>query len=75
MFFQEFYTILQLNYLIHKFRSSFDILKQWVLPSVKGDLGHLKNEETPPTAQMLKMNNERFSIPELLFHPIHIGLL
>ena len=59
-------------------RSQNQIYQEYIMPDIsqKQALGHLRvvgtEQDTPPD-KILKMNNERFSIPELLFKPTDIG--
>lgn len=56
------------------------ICREYVLPDmtrVGGDrLGHVltEEEETDGTEQILPMNNERISVPEILFNPSDVGM-
>ena len=56
------------------------IRREYVLPDMSrigGDrLGHVltEDEETDGTEQILPMNNERISVPEILFNPSDVGL-
>ncbi|CAN8064393.1 unnamed protein product [Agarophyton chilense] len=61
-------------------RKGKGITKEYVLPDLTRTMfdpvGHVlqEGEETDGTEQMLKMNNERIAIPEILFTPSDIGL-
>lgn len=61
-------------------KKSSPIRKDYVLPDHSrmniDPLGHIltKDEEVDGTEQILVMNNERISIPEMLFQPSDIGL-
>ncbi|CAB3360371.1 Hypothetical predicted protein [Cloeon dipterum] len=53
------------------------ILKEYVLPDFTSiRRGYLRDPKSEPeeSVQLLRLNNERFSVPELLFHPSDIGL-
>jgi hypothetical protein len=54
------------------------IVSQYVLPDFSiNQPGYLldpaTSEELPKDVPILFMGNERFSIPEILFHPSHVG--
>jgi actin-related protein 6 len=54
-----------------------DILRRYVLPDYRtSKTGYIKTKNDPVTAeeQTLVMNNERITVPELLFTPSDIGL-
>jgi actin-related protein 6 len=55
-----------------------NIVREYVLPNFSINRHHgrvrLPNEELSATDQVLFMENERFTIPELLFRPDDIGL-
>lgn len=51
------------------------IVKDYVLPDFSTvRRGYLTDAGTVVDQQILRMNNERFSIPEILFHPSDIGI-
>lgn len=51
------------------------ITKDYVLPDYTTlRRGYLKNPEPPNEQQTLRLTNERFAIPEILFHPSDIGI-
>ncbi|OJA12187.1 hypothetical protein AZE42_03943, partial [Rhizopogon vesiculosus] len=53
------------------------IVQEYILPNFSTNRhGHVRvpGEESPATDQVLHMENERFTIPELLFRPDDIGL-
>jgi actin-related protein 6 len=53
-------------------------LQHYVLPDFSSQQqGYIwdASKSLPSDMQMLKMNNERFQVPELLFHPSDIGLM
>jgi len=53
------------------------IVQEYILPNFPSNkLGHVRlpGEELSPADQVLHMENERFTIPELLFRPDDIGL-
>jgi actin-related protein 6 len=56
------------------------IRQEYVLPDLSrggvDPLGHVRklSEELDGTEQILEMNNERISVPELLFHPSDVGM-
>lgn len=51
------------------------IVKDYVLPDFSTiKRGYLTDAGTVTDQQVLRMNNERFSIPEILFHPSDIGI-
>lgn len=57
---------------------SNDIIKEYVLPDYnqvkRGYIQDLKTDSNQYETQNLLMNNERITIPEILFHPQDIGL-
>lgn len=62
-------------------RDANPYLINYALPESPGDIGHIikKAEDANTTsgsgaAQTLRLSNERFSVPELLFSPHHVGL-
>lgn len=54
------------------------IIKEYVLPDFttikRGRVRNPEPENKNDDYQILRMNNERFSIPEILFHPSDIGI-
>ena len=54
------------------------LFREFVLPDYHTNVtGYVKGEQEPPegvTEQVLRMNNERITVPEALFHPSDIGL-
>ncbi|XP_012278622.1 actin-related protein 6 [Orussus abietinus] len=51
------------------------IVKDYVLPDYTTlRRGFLKDVEPPNEQQTLRLNNERFAIPEILFHPSDVGI-
>lgn len=51
------------------------IVKDYVLPDFLSiRRGYLADAGTETDQQVLRMNNERFSIPEILFHPSDVGI-
>ncbi|KAL1918512.1 uncharacterized protein VTP21DRAFT_3172 [Calcarisporiella thermophila] len=53
------------------------ILQEYVLPDFsRNKKGFIKTKDSPPNEdeQVLLMNNERFTVPEILFHPSDIGM-
>jgi len=58
-----------------------NIIREYVLPDYssirKGFVRPLEDTGTKPSnnEQLLRMNSERFTIPELLFHPSDVGIL
>lgn len=56
-------------------RDTNPFLINYALPESPGDIGHIiKSTEPKSGAQTLRLSNERFSVPELLFAPHHVGL-
>jgi actin-related protein 6 len=58
-------------------RDANPYLINYALPESPGDIGHIikKAEDNAISgAQTLRLSNERFSVPELLFAPHHVGL-
>ncbi|KAK9500920.1 hypothetical protein O3M35_002083 [Rhynocoris fuscipes] len=54
-----------------------DIVRDYILPDFTNlRRGYLHTLDKPPVVeqQKLRMNNERFSVPEVLFHPSDIGI-
>lgn len=52
-----------------------DIVKDYVLPDFTTvRRGYLAEPGSETEQQVLRMNNERFSIPEILFHPSDVGI-
>jgi len=54
-----------------------DIVRDYVLPDFTSlRRGYVRTLDQPPVTeqQILRMNNERFSVPELLFHPSDVGI-
>lgn len=56
-----------------------DIVKNYVLPDFNNiRRGYIQKRDTPDEAaencQILRLNNERFLVPEILFHPSDIGM-
>jgi actin-related protein 6 len=54
-----------------------EIVQQYVLPDLTVNKhGHIRQPDDIPAEsdQILLMNNERFSVPELIFRPDDIGL-
>ncbi|XP_076632813.1 actin-related protein 6 [Colletes latitarsis] len=51
------------------------IIKDYVLPDYTTlRRGYLKNPEPPNEQQTLRLSNERFAIPEILFYPSDVGI-
>ncbi|XP_015437707.1 PREDICTED: actin-related protein 6 [Dufourea novaeangliae] len=51
------------------------IVKDYVLPDYTTlKRGFLKSPEPPNEQQTLRLSNERFAIPEILFHPSDVGI-
>ncbi|XP_076648832.1 actin-related protein 6 [Halictus rubicundus] len=51
------------------------IIKDYVLPDYTTlKRGFLKNPEPPNEQQTLRLSNERFAIPEILFYPSDVGI-
>lgn len=51
------------------------IMKDYVLPDYTTlKRGFLKNPEPPNEQQSLRLSNERFAIPEILFYPSDVGI-
>jgi len=51
------------------------IVKDYVLPDYTTlRRGYLKDPEPPNEQQTLRLSNERFAIPEILFHPSDVGI-
>lgn len=56
---------------------SNSIVQNYVLPdfnAIRRGYVHEKGPEAPDEAQVLRLNNERFVVPEILFHPSDIGM-
>lgn len=52
-----------------------DIVKDYVLPDYTTlRRGFLKNPEVSNEQQAVRLSNERFAIPEILFHPSDVGI-
>lgn len=52
------------------------IVREYILPDFASNKrGHVRAKDEPlaDSSQILYMNNERFSVPELLFRPDDIG--
>ena len=67
------------NYLIHGSSNpkQNNIIQEFILPNFSTNRhGHIRlpGDELLATDQVLHMENERFTIPELLFRPDDIGL-
>ncbi|EZA48624.1 hypothetical protein DMN91_012514 [Ooceraea biroi] len=51
------------------------VAKDYVLPDYTSlRRGYLKDPEPPNEQQTLRLTNERFAIPEILFHPSDVGI-
>lgn len=62
-------------------RSSNNIVRNYVLPDFNNirrgyilDPGNTDMKEKEENCQILRLNNERFIVPEILFHPSDIGM-
>lgn len=74
------YVSLSYNEDLERAQRTEQIVREYVLPDLSrgkvDPLGHIltEMEEVDGTEQVLKMNNERIAIPEILFNPSDIGL-
>ena len=71
---QRFYRSGQMEQCIP--RVSNTIVQEYVLPDLTRERkGHVReeNEMSTNNEQVLVMNNERFSVPEILFRPDDLG--
>ncbi|KAL7306052.1 hypothetical protein TKK_0001514 [Trichogramma kaykai] len=69
---QDFYNDMEIA---KKKISENSIVKDYVLPDFTNiRRGYLTDPGTDTDSQVLRMNNERFSIPEILFHPSDVGI-
>lgn len=58
-------------------RAENPYLISYALPETPGDIGHIidaTNTDGASFTQALRLSNERFTVPELLFAPHHVGL-
>lgn len=60
-------------------RNDNPFLINYALPESPGEIGHVISSESSSDAtlsgsQVLRLSNERFTVPELMFQPHHVGL-
>lgn len=56
-------------------RNENPFLITYALPDNPGEIGHIiDSNDSSSFAQALRLSNERFTIPEVLFQPHHVGL-